>query len=336
VATLKTPTTASSPARPGKAGPRSEAQPSEVKSARPGEAGPRSEAQPSEAEKWWLAARPRTLPAAAAPVALATAVALADGRAAALPAAAALAGALLLQIGTNLANDVFDFEKGADTQERLGPPRATQLGLLTPTAVRRGAAAVFAAAAVVGLYLVAVGGWPIALVGALSIAAGLAYTGGPYPLGYHGLGDPAVFLFFGVVAVCGTYWVQALELPAHVVGVSVPIGALATAILVVNNLRDVDTDARAGKRTLAVRWGRRAARIEYAALLLVAYATCPLLWLSGAAPLGVLLPLLTFPFALALARRVAREQGPALNDVLAATARLELGFALLLGAGWLA
>jgi 1,4-dihydroxy-2-naphthoate octaprenyltransferase len=268
-------------------------------------------------------------------VALATAVALGDGRAALLPATAALAGALLLQIGANLANDVFDFEKGADTEERLGPPRVTQLGLLTPAAVRRGVAAVFAAAAVVGLYLVAVGGWPIALVGALSIAAGLAYTGGPYPLGYHGLGDLAVFLFFGVVAVCGTYWVQALTLPAHVMALSVPIGALATAILVVNNLRDIDTDARAGKRTLAVRWGRGAARVEYAALLLVAYATCPLLWLSGAAPLGVLLPLLTLPFALALVRRVAREQGSALNDVLAATARLELGFALLLGAGWL-
>jgi 1,4-dihydroxy-2-naphthoate octaprenyltransferase len=269
-------------------------------------------------------------------VAVATAVALADGRAAPLPAAAALAGALLLQIGTNLANDVFDFEKGADTEERLGPPRVTQLGLLTPAAVRRAAAAVFAAAALVGLYLVAVGGWPIALVGALSIAAGLAYTGGPFPLGYHGLGDLAVFLFFGIVAVCGSYWVQALTLPAHVAAVSVPIGALATAILVVNNLRDVDTDARAGKRTLAVRWGRRAARIEYAALLLVAYASCPLLWLFGAAPLGVLLPLLTLPFAIALMRRVAREQGAVLNDSLAATARLELGFALLLGAGWLA
>jgi 1,4-dihydroxy-2-naphthoate octaprenyltransferase len=330
VATLKTPTTASSPARPGNAGPRSEAQPSEVEKARP-----RSEAQPSEGKKWWLAARPRTLPAAAAPVAVATAIALADGCAAPLPAAAALAGALLLQIGANLANDVFDFEKGADTEGRLGPPRVTQLGLLTPAAVRRGMAAVFAAAAVVGLYLVAVGGWPIALAGALSIAAGLAYTGGPYPLGYHGLGDLAVFLFFGVVAVCGTYWVQALTLPAHVMALSIPIGALATAILVVNNLRDVDTDARAGKRTLAVRWGRGAARIEYAALLLVAYATCPLLWLSGAAPLGVLLPLLTLPFALALVRRVAREQGSALNDVLTATARLELGFALLLGAGWL-
>ena len=316
MATLKTPTTERSPARPG-------------------ETGSRSEEQPGEVQSWWLAVRPRTLPAAAAPVALATAVALGDGRAALLPAVAALAGALLLQIGANLANDVFDFEKGADTEERLGPPRVTQLGLLTPAAVRRGVAAVFAAAAVVGLYLVAVGGWPIALVGALSIAAGLAYTGGPYPLGYHGLGDLAVFLFFGVVAVCGTYWVQALTLPAHVMALSVPIGALATAILVVNNLRDVDTDARAGKRTLAVRWGRGAARVEYAALLLVASATCPLLWLSGAAPLGVLLPLLTLPVALALARRVAREQGSALNDVLAATARLELGFALLLGAGWL-
>ncbi|MEE9607945.1 MAG: 1,4-dihydroxy-2-naphthoate polyprenyltransferase [Myxococcota bacterium] len=284
---------------------------------------------------WWLASRPRTLPAALAPVALGTALAAADGHAAALPAAAALAAALLLQIGANLANDVFDFERGADTEGRLGPPRATQLGWLAPAAVRRGAATAFAGAAAVGLYLVAIGGWPIALVGVLSIAAGFAYTGGPYPLGYHGLGDLAVFVFFGVVAVCGTYWVQALSLPPRVPVASIAIGALATAILVVNNLRDLDSDARAGKRTLAVRWGRGAARAQYAALLIAAYATCVLLWSSGAAPLTVLLPLATLPFAVGLARRVVRERGAALNEVLAATARLELAFAALFAVGWL-
>ena len=284
---------------------------------------------------WWLAARPRTLPAAAAPVAIGTALAVADGHGAILPATAALAGALLLQIGANLANDVFDFEKGADTEARLGPPRAAQLGLLSTAALRRGTALVFGLAALVGLYLVARGGWPIAALGALSIAAGLAYTGGPYPLGYHGWGDAAVFLFFGVAAVCGTYWVQALALPPRVLGAAVPVGALATAILVVNNLRDIETDRRAGKRTLAVRLGRRAARIEYGLLVIGAYATCALLWWAGSFSAWVLLPCLSLPLALRLVRRIAREDGPSLNDALARTARLELVFALLFSAGWL-
>ncbi len=284
---------------------------------------------------WWLAGRPRTLPAAAAPVAVGTALALADGRGAALPAAAALAGALLLQVGANLANDVFDFEKGADTEARLGPPRAAQLGLLSTAALRRGTALVFGLAALVGLYLVARGGWPIAALGVLSMAAGLAYSGGPYPLGYRGWGDAAVFLFFGIAAVCGSYWVQALELAPHVVGAALPVGALATAILVVNNLRDIDTDRRAGKRTLAVRLGRRAARIEYGLLVLGAYAACPTLWLATSVSAWVLLPWLSLPLALRLVRRIAREEGRSLNDALARTAKLELVFALLFSAGWL-
>ncbi len=284
---------------------------------------------------WWLAARPRTLPAAAAPVAVGTALAVADGHGAILPATAALAGAVLLQTGANLANDVFDFEKGADTEARLGPPRAAQLGLLSTAALRRGTALVFGLAALVGLYLVARGGWPIAALGALSIAAGLAYTGGPYPLGYRGWGDAAVFLFFGIAAVCGTYWVQALALPPRVLGAAVPVGALATAILVVNNLRDIETDRRAGKRTLAVRLGRRAARIEYGLLVIGAYVTCALLWWAGSFSAWVLLPCLSLPLALRLVRRVAREDGPSLNDALARTARLELVFALLFSAGWL-
>ncbi len=284
---------------------------------------------------WWLAARPQTLPAAAAPVAVGTALAVADAHGAILPATAALEGALLLQIGANLANDVFDFEKGADTETRLGPPRAAQLGLLSTAALRRGTALVFGLAALVGLYLVARGGWPIAALGALSIAAGLAYTGGPYPLGYRGWGDAAVFLFFGVAAVCGTYWVQALALPPRVLGAAVPVGALATAILVVNNLRDIETDRRAGKRTLAVRLGRRAARIEYSLLVIGAYAACALLWWLGSFSAWLLLPWLSLPLALRLVARIAREEGPSLNDALARTARLELVFALLFSVGWL-
>jgi 1,4-dihydroxy-2-naphthoate octaprenyltransferase len=286
---------------------------------------------------WWLAARPRTLHLALAPVALGTALAWSDGRARALPAAAAALGALLLQIGANLANDVFDFEKGADGADRIGPPRVTQLGVLSPAAMRAATAAVFAGAALVGLYLVAVGGWPIALVGALSIGAGLAYSGGPYPLGYHGLGDLAVFLFFGVIAVCGSYYVQALALAPRVVAASLPMGALATAVLVVNNVRDIETDARAGKRTLAVRLGRPAARAEFALLVLGAYALLPVFWIRGTASPWVLLPTASLPWALALIRTVrAARDGPALNRALAGTARLGLVFALLFAAGWLA
>ena len=280
-------------------------------------------ARPGPLRVWWLAARPKTLPVAVAPVLVGTAMAAAHGRAAWGPALAAGAGALLLQIGANLANDVFDFEKGADTEERLGPPRAAQLGWLSPAALRRATAAVFAAAALLGVYLIAVGGWPILVVGMLSILAGLAYTGGPYPLGYHGLGDVAVFLFFGVVAVCGTYWVQALSLPTAVLVASLAPGALATAILVVNNLRDAETDARAGKRTLAVRFGRGAARAQYLACLALAFAVAPLLWLAGAAPTAVWLSWLSLPLAARLVARVHRQEGRARKKGLAHTGTLE-------------
>jgi 1,4-dihydroxy-2-naphthoate octaprenyltransferase len=180
-----------------------------------------------------------------------------------------------------------------------------------------------------------VGGWPIVALGLLSIAAGIAYTGGPYPLGYHGWGDPAVFVFFGLAAVCGTYWVQAQTLPPEVVGFAAPIGALATAILVVNNLRDIATDDVAGKRTLAVRLGRRGARIEYVGLLVLAYSACPALWLWGAGGAGLMLPWATLPLAWRLAGRVRHETGSSLNEVLASTAQLELLFASLLAVGCL-
>ncbi len=292
---------------------------------------------PGGLQSWLLAARLRTLPVAAAPVAVGTALAIADGRARALPASAALLGALLIQIGANFANDVFDFERGADTHARIGPPRAAQLGLLTPREMKVGTAAAFGCAALVGVYLVAVGGWPIALIGALSIAAGLAYTGGPFAFGYRGLGEVAVFAFFGIAAVCGTYFVQALTLPPLAVAAALPIGAFATAVLVVNNLRDVDTDRSAGKRTLAVRFGPRAARFEYAALLGFAYAMLPVLWLAGASGFALLLPLATLPFAVRLVRTVSTaSDGPTLNAALARTAALEVAFAALLAAGWLA
>jgi 1,4-dihydroxy-2-naphthoate octaprenyltransferase len=210
-----------------------------------------------------------------------------------------------------------------------------QLGLVSPAQMRRAIAVVFGAALLVGGYLVAVGGWPIAAVGALSIAAGLAYTGGPFPYGYYGLGDLAVFVFFGPVAVGGTHYVQALALSPVVLAAALPVGALVTALLVVNNLRDIETDARAGKRTLAVRIGPRATRVEFIALLVFAYALVPDFWLLGAASPWVLLPLLTLPGALTLARAVAAEAGAsALNAALARTAQLAFAFSLLFAVGW--
>jgi 1,4-dihydroxy-2-naphthoate octaprenyltransferase len=278
---------------------------------------------PNSPRAWLLAARPATLPAAVAPVAVGTACAIAAGGFRPGPAAAAAVGALLLQISANFANDVFDFEKGADREDRLGPPRAVQSGLLSPAAMRRGLSVVLAAALAVGVYLAAVAGWPVVAIGIASIAGAVAYTGGPFPLGYHGLGDLMVLLFFGFVAVCGTAFVQLGGVPALAVAAAVPVGALATAILVVNNLRDRAGDAIAGKRTLAVRLGASGARVEYAALLAVAYAVPIALavqrgqWLLAA-------PVVTAPWAVRLAGSIWRRDGLALNPCLPATARLLL------------
>ena len=273
---------------------------------------------------WIAAARLRTLPAAVVPVAVGTAVARAAGEIAWGPALAALAGALAIQIGTNFANDVFDAERGADGPDRIGPVRAVAAGLISAAAMKRAMIAAFAVAAGFGLYLAAVGGWPIVALGLASIASGIAYTGGPWPLGYHGLGDVFVLGFFGFAAVCGTAYVQLGHVPALAVWASMPVGALATAILVVNNLRDRATDARAGKRTLAVRLGRRATLVEYAALLAVAYAVPLGLALSGGA-LWLALPLATAPIAAARLRELAgAADGPAFNRCLAATAKLLL------------
>jgi 1,4-dihydroxy-2-naphthoate octaprenyltransferase len=262
-----------------------------------------------------------------------TAVAAAAGEARALPALAALAAALLIQIGTNFANDAFDFEQGADTAERAGPLRAAQAGLLSSSALQAGAVATFAAAALIGVYLVACGGWPIAVIGLLGLVAGYAYTGGPVPLGYRGLGDPLVFLFFGVFAVWGTHRVQTLGPSDLALVASIPIGLLATALIAVNNLRDIETDRSANKRTLAVRLGPTGARRYYALLLIGSYVALPVLWCLGASFTCVWLPLLTAPLAWRLWRKVRIEEGAALNLALAGTARLELGFGALLAAG---
>ncbi len=280
---------------------------------------------------WIAAARLRTLPAAAAPVLVGTACAAATGGVAWGPALAALAGALAIQIGANFANDVFDAERGADGPDRVGPLRAVSAGLISAAAMKRAMIAAFAIAMAFGVYLVAVAGWPVVAIGLASIIAGIAYTGGPWPLGYHGLGDVFVLVFFGFVAVCGTAFVQLGHVPALAVWAAVPVGALATAILVVNNLRDRPTDARAGKYTLAVRLGRRGALVEYALLLAVAYVVPVALALH--APWRAL-PVVTAPLAVIRMRQLAAAaDGPTFNGLLAATGQLLLLHGLLFAVG---
>ena len=283
---------------------------------------------------WLMAARPATLTAAVAPVAVGVAAAVRDDAFVGGPAVAALIGAVALQVGANLANDVADFRRGADTEGRLGPPRVTQQGLLSERRVVAGAAVAFGAAAVAGLYLTAVAGWPVVAIGLASILAAVTYTGGPWPYGYRGLGEPFVFVFFGVLAVVGTYYVQALEVTGGAVAASLPVALTVTAILVVNNVRDIDTDRLAGKRTLAVRLGRRLARYQFVVVLASAYAAATGLWLFGGFSARLLLPWLSAPLAVRPARAVlGRVDGPSLNAALRDTARLHLAFGLLLALG---
>jgi 1,4-dihydroxy-2-naphthoate octaprenyltransferase len=286
-------------------------------------------------EIWWLAARPKTLPAAAAPVIVGTAVALFEREMRLFPALAALLAALLLQIGANFANDVFDFHKGADTRERLGPMRVTQAGLLTPRQVTIGMWIVFALAAILGIYMTFVSGWPVIAIGLASILAAIAYTWGPLPFGYHGLGELFVFLFFGLAAVAGTFYVQAVRVSPLAWWSALPMGFLSSAILVVNNLRDIDTDRAAGKKTLAVLLGPDNTRVEYTLLLIAAYATPLAIWLLGLAPAWVLLSWLSLPLAFNLVGVIYREKGRPLNRALAGTGRLELLFGILLSLGLL-
>jgi 1,4-dihydroxy-2-naphthoate octaprenyltransferase len=296
---------------------------------------PRRLPQPGSLRAWILAARPATLSAAVVPVLVGTAIALAHGAFRPLVFAAALVVAVLIQVGTNLANDYFDHVRGADTEARLGPPRVTQTGLFAPETVRNGVILTFGLAALLGLYLVAVGGVPILVIGALSILAGVLYTGGPWPLGYHGLGDLTVFVFFGVLAVIGTSYLQIGAVTGDALVASAPVGSVVTAILVVNNLRDLDTDRATGKRTFAVRIGRSATRAEYVLLLVGAYLIPLGRWLAGNHDLWAFLPWLTLPLAIALGRAVIRDDGRALNGALRRTSQLHLFFGILFAASLL-
>jgi len=296
-----------------------------------------AEAKPSAVRIWVMAARVRTLPAAVAPVLVGTSLALGAGSFQALAFVAALLGALFIQVGTNLSNDYSDARRGADTEDRVGPVRVTAGGLVPPGQVLRATYVSFGCAVLCGAYLVAVAGWGLLAVGAASILAGILYTGGPRPYGYEGLGEVFVFLFFGIVAVVGSYYVQVQSLPWQAFVCAVPVGLLASAILVVNNVRDLDSDRRAGKRTLAVRLGRERTRLLYAAMLACAFVTAPLPWALGSMTAWLLLPWATAPIALALVRVVrTRSDGPALNGALARTGALQLLFCLLFSAGILA
>jgi 1,4-dihydroxy-2-naphthoate polyprenyltransferase len=288
---------------------------------------------PSRSSTWLLAARPKTLTAAVAPVAVGTGLAFGAGAGRWLLALAALLGALLIQVGTNLTNDYYDFHKGADTADRLGPVRVTQAGLVAPRTVLAAAGLCFAAAVVVGILLVAAGGWPVVAIGLLSILAGWAYTGGPVPLGYLGLGEFFVLLFFGFVAVGGTVWVQALRLPPATWLSALSVGCTGTSLIVVNNLRDVDTDRRAGKHTLAARFGVRFGRAEYACVLALAFLAPMLAWALGQTGPQVLLSLAALPLAIPPLRLVLRQRGAALNRALGGSARLQLFHGLLLAVG---
>ncbi len=283
---------------------------------------------------WILASRPRTLPAAIAPVLVGTALAASEDEFHALPFAAALVGSIFIQIGTNLSNDYSDARRGADTEDRLGPVRVTAGGLVPPRQVLVATYVAFALAVLAGCYLIATAGWELLLVGAASILAGVLYTGGPRPYGYEGLGELFVFVFFGVVAVVGSYYVQTEELRWEAFALAVPVGLLSSAILVVNNVRDIDTDRRAGKRTLAVKLGRDRARMLFSAMVVLAFAAPVVTFAFGGLTAWLLVPLLALPLGMPLIRTVSsRTDGPALNGALAGTGRLLAAFSLLLSTG---
>jgi 1,4-dihydroxy-2-naphthoate octaprenyltransferase len=283
-----------------------------------------------------MAARPRTLPAAIAPVLVGTALAMTRTDLRVGGFVAALLGAIFIQVGTNLSNDYSDARRGADTEERLGPVRVTAGGLVPPRRVLVATYVTFGLAVLCGAYLIYLAGWILLAIGAASILAGVLYTGGPRPYGYEGLGELFVFLFFGIVAVTGSYYVQTEAVTWEAFALAVPVGLLAAAILVVNNIRDLESDRRAGKRTLAVRLGRPRARTIYGLMVYGAFLTLPVPVIAGALSPWILLALVLLPPAVELVRMVrAHTDGPTLNEALARTGLLQLGFCILLSVGLL-
>lgn len=284
-------------------------------------------------QAWGLAIRPRTLPAAAAGVVMGSALAWRDGFFRLDATLVCLFAALLLQIGSNLANDVFDFERGTDTPERLGPTRVTQAGLLTPSQVKFGMGTVFVLSALLGLYLAWLGGWPIIIIGIAAIISAIAYTGGPLPLGYYGLGDIFVFIFFGLASVAGTYYVQAGHVSSAAWWMTIPPGLIITAILVVNNLRDIENDRKASKHTLAVMFGENFAKTEYVICMLAAYLVLPIVAWMGIIPWMSLLAWASLPMAFRATSTVFTQKGRPLNAALAGTGQTAFVFGVLFWVG---
>lgn len=287
----------------------------------------------SKIESWLLASRPKTLPAAVMPVFVGTAIAIHDGAFFAPASIVALICSVLIQIGTNFVNDLYDYLKGSDKKERLGPTRVLASGLITANEMKIGIAIVFGSALLLGLYLVYLSDWWIFIIGIMSLIAGYAYTAGPYPLSYNGLGDIFVFLFFGFVGTIGTYYIQTLEITPFVFWASIPVGALITNILVVNNYRDIEEDKVAGKRTLAVVYGGRFSRIQYLVFMIVSYAILLVVYLTFKQSLFVFLPLLTLPIAIKLIKMIFNTTGRELNETLALTAKLSALYGLLFAVG---
>jgi 1,4-dihydroxy-2-naphthoate polyprenyltransferase len=280
-----------------------------------------SAAAMSPLQMWVLAARPKTLPAAVAPVIAGTAVAIHEGGEHWPSAILAMMTALLLQIAANFANDALDFRRGADTADRLGPTRVTASGLITAEGVMRATIVTLVLAVITGVPLAIRGGWPILALGVAAIICAVAYTGGPFPLAYLGLGEVFVFLFFGLAAVTGTAYIQTKEVTALALVTAIPVGALAVGILIVNNLRDIETDRVAGKKTLAVRLGRRNTQVEYGLMLFIAGATPVVMWAVGWLDFWVVITLMWWPFGVSLWNQVTTRTGRALNPTLGNTGR---------------
>jgi 1,4-dihydroxy-2-naphthoate octaprenyltransferase len=282
--------------------------------------------------KWILASRLKTLPAAISPVLVGVSLSIHDGEFQPLIAFMTLLAAILIQIGANFANDVYDFLNGSDREDRLGPTRATQAGLISPKNMKKGMWLVFALGICVGFYLASIGGWPIVWIGLASIASAIAYTGGPYPLGYHGWGDVFVFIFFGIIAVPGTYYLQTGMVSYDSILFGISVGALSTAILIVNNLRDADTDIKSGKRTLAVRFGKSFVKIEYIGMMIIAFAT-PIYILQFWDEFSLYIILFLLPISIQNIESLYTETGEALNAVLVNTAKFLFQFSILLSIG---
>ena len=284
-------------------------------------------------KNWLLAARLKTLPAAISPVILGSALAFHDGSFHVFISVMTLLAALLIQIGANFANDVFDFQKGTDREDRLGPTRATQAGLISPQKMKKAMWLTFALAICVGFYLAFIGGWPIVWIGLASIAAGIAYTGGPYPLGYYGWGDLFVFIFFGLIAVPGTYYLQTGIVNELSLYMGAVMGMLSTAILVVNNLRDADTDKISGKKTLAVRFGKKFSKMQYSILILLPFLLPLYIWWNIENELSLLITIFILPISFHLINQIFSLTGKDLNLVLVRTARFLFIYTILLSAG---